>query len=130
MSELKKSLDKKINISNLFIVIASRSYIDAIRSLDGNIMTQISIARELKKPFFMIIDNKLSKEEKQYISEYFSKDNIVKRMEVDIGDRKATRYVAREIKRLAWETTGDDDVRIVTHDLDDDLDDNIEGDNK
>ena len=125
MNELKKKLDKKINMSNLFIVIASRNYIDAIKSFDGDIMTQIGIARELKKPFFMIVDNKLSKEEKRYIGEYFSKDNIVKRMEVDIGSRKATRDVAIEIKRLTWEVTGDDNVQIITQDSDDR---SIEGD--
>ena len=125
MNELKKKLDKKINMSNLFIVIASRNYIDAIKSFDGDIMAQIGIARELKKPFFMIVDNKLSKEEKRYIGEYFSKDNIVKRMEVDIGSRKATRDVAIEIKRLTWEVTGDDNVQIITQDSDDR---SIEGD--
>ena len=70
------------------------------------------------------MDSKLSKEEKQYIGEYFSKDNIVKRMEIDIGNRKDTSDVAMEIEMLTWEITGDDDVKIVTQGSDD----NIEGD--
>ena len=100
MSELDKKLDRNIDMSSLFIVIASRSYIEAIRCLNGDIMAQISIVRELKKPFFMIIDCKLSQEEKQYVGEYFSKDNIVKRMEIDICNRKDISDVAREIKML------------------------------
>ena len=128
MEELKKGLDKKIGTSNLFIVIASRNYIEALRSLDENITTHINIARKFKKPFFIVVDSKLSKAEKQYIGEYFSKDNIIKRMEVNIGSRKGTSDMAREIKRLSWEMTGDANVRIITHCSDDDSDDNVEGD--
>lgn len=105
MSELEKRLDEKISRSNLFIVLINRSYIESLRNFDGNITTQINIARELKKPFFIIVDSKLSKEEKRYIGEYFSKDNIIKRVEVDIGDRKSAIDIAIEIKRLTWEIT-------------------------
>ena len=123
MEKLKK-LDKKISTSSLFVVVATKNYIGAIRHLDRNITAQINIAREFKKPFFMIVDSKLSKEEKKYIGEYFSKDNIIKKMEVDIKNKKTARYIAREIKRLTWEITGDSNVRIITEDSDD----NIEGD--
>ena len=118
MGELKNRLDKKIGASNLFIVVATKNYIEAIRCIDINIITQINIARELKKPFFIIIDNKLSKVEKEFIRKYFSKDNIIERMDVDIRSRKGTRDIAREIKKLTWEITGNNDVRIITQDDD------------
>lgn len=42
-------------MSDLFIVIADRGYIYDSRNLNGNIITHINTAGELKKPFFVVI---------------------------------------------------------------------------
>lgn len=117
MDDVKKRLTKKISTSDLFIVLGTRNYVEALKDTDDSIITQIHIAREFKKPFFVIIDRNLSKEDRQYLDEYFSKDNIISRMEVDMNNRESTKYIAKEIKTLMRElrTMEDDDsITIVT----------------
>ena len=115
MNELAKKSTKKIDISCLFIVMVTRNYLDALRNLDGDILTQIDIARKFQKPFFIIIDKRLSNEEAKEIEEYFSKDNIIKRMTIDIFDTTSKRNIALEIKRLVRELSGkDEEIRITT----------------
>jgi hypothetical protein len=103
MNELNEKLTEKISGSELFIVLGTRNYVTSLKEADESIGIQIDIARKFKKPFFMIIDRNLSKEDRQYLDEYFSKDNIISRMEVDIGNRASTRYIAKEIKALVRE---------------------------
>ena len=117
MGDVKKRLTEKISTSDLFIVLGTRKYVVALKENGEDIATQVNTARELKKPFFVVIDRNLSKEDRQYLDEYFSKDNIISRMEVDINNRAFTAYVAKEIKILMRElrTMEDgDSVTIVT----------------
>lgn len=115
MNELAKKLSKKIDESNLFMILVTRNYLDALRSQDGNILTQIKIARQLKKPFFIIIDGILSNEEIKEIEEYFSKDNIIKTMTLDTIDSISARNVALEIKKVIKELSEkDEEIRITS----------------
>lgn len=122
MDKLKKRLIKKISGSDLFIVLGTRNYMISLKEIDESIAIQIDTARKFKKPFFIIIDRNLSKEDRQYLDEYFSKDNIISRMEVDIGNRSSTTYIAKEIKILAEElrTTEDDKEVTISTPYDDD----------
>jgi hypothetical protein len=110
---LDEKLTKKIIGSDLFIVLGTRYYIISLKEADESISTQIDIARKLKKPFFMIIDRNLSKEDRKYLDEYFSKDNIISRMEVDIGNRASVVYIAEEIKKLMRELRITEDYKGV-----------------
>jgi hypothetical protein len=114
MNELNEKLTEKISGSELFIVLGTRNYVTSLKEADESIGIQIDIARKFKKPFFMIIDRNLSKEDRQYLDEYFSKDNIISRMEVDIGNRASTRYIAKEIKALVRELSTTEDYQGVT----------------
>ena len=122
MGDVKKRLTEKISTSDLFIVLGTRKYVVALKENGEDIATQVNIARELKKPFFVVIDRNLSKEDRQYLDEYFSKDNIISRMEVDINNRAFTAYVAKEIKILMRElrTMEDDDSVTIVTQYDDD----------
>lgn len=121
MNDVNKRLTKKINTSDLFVVLGTINYVVALKNNDENIATQVNIARELKKPFFLVIDRNLSKEDRQYLDEYFSKDNIISRMEVDIKNRASVAYVAKEIKTLMRElrTMADDDNITIISPYDD-----------
>lgn len=124
MDKLKKRLIKKISGSDLFIVLGTRNYMISLKEIDESIAIQIDTARKFKKPFFIIIDRNLSKEDRQYLDEYFSKDNIISRMEVDIGSSSSTIYIAKQIKMLVKElsTTGNyKGVNIATPYDDDEL---------
>ena len=105
----KERLVKNIRMSNLFIVLGTRHYVTSLKNADESIAIQIDTARKFKKPFFIIIDRNLPKEDRQYLEEYFSKDNIISKMKVDMGNRASTIYIAKQIKTLVKElrTTGD-----------------------
>ncbi len=54
----------------------------------SDILIQIEAARELSKPFFVIIDRRLSQDELDEIRKYFSKDNVIKRISSRYGKRE------------------------------------------
>lgn len=115
MNGLKEKIAKKVELSNVFIVLATKNYLKELRELNEEILLSIGAAIELKKPFFIVIDSRLTKEEKEEIDRYFRGNNIIKRMEIDIKSKISIEIIAREIKRLSWEMTGKDkDVRIIT----------------
>lgn len=115
MSQLEKKLTKKISPADIFVVMATKNYLDALRNMDGDILTQIDIARKFQKPFLIVVDKRLSKNEIKEIDEYLSNDNIIKRVAIDIYDHISKRNVASEIKRLAREVSGkDEDIHIIT----------------
>lgn|SRR3990167_2909986 len=114
MNKLKERLTKKISGSDLFITLGTRNYVASLKEADESIAIQIDTARKFEKPFFMIIDRKLSKEDRQYLDEYFSKDNIISRMEVDMGNRASAKYIAKEIKVLMRELGTTEDYKGVT----------------
>mgnify|MGYP003394128555 CR=1 FL=1 len=96
MNKLKEKLTKKIRGSDLFIILGTRNYMRSLKENDESIAIQIDTARKFKKPFFIIIDRNLPKEDRQYLEEYFS-------------NRASTIYIAKQIKTLVKElrTTGD-----------------------
>jgi hypothetical protein len=107
-------LIENIRGSCLFIVFGTRHYVTSLKETDESIGIQIDTARKFKKPFFIIIDRNLLKEDRQYIDEYFSKDNIISRMEVDIGNKASKTYIAKEIKILVEELITEEDDKDVT----------------
>lgn len=118
MVDAKEKLIENVRKSNLFIVLATRNYVKSLKKDEENLTIQIETAREFKKPFFIVIDRNMTKDDRQYLDEYFSKDNIISRMEVDIGNRMSTTYIAKHIKELVNElrTTEEEDkeIRIAT----------------
>lgn len=118
MDKLKKRLVRNISGSYLFIVFGTRNYVTSLKEIDESITFQIDTARKFKKPFFMIIDRNLSKEDRKYLDEYFSKDNIISRMEVDIGNKSSTLYIANEIKTLVRELRVAEDYNEISEEAD------------
>lgn len=116
MNQLKEILTKKISQTDLFIVMATKNYLDALRNMDGDILAQIDTARKFQKPFFIVFDNRLSDDEIKEIDEYFSNDNIVKKAIINMRSNVWQRDIALEIKKFTRELSGkDEDVQIITH---------------
>lgn len=114
MIQSRKVLTKKIGLSDLFIVIATRNYLDALRNLDGDIITQIDLAHNLKKPFFIVIDSILTLEEKNEIKEYFSKYYIIKEIEIDINNKGSINKAILEIRNVAKKFGDIDEIEVIT----------------
>lgn len=100
MNIFTNKLNRKISMSDMFVVMATKNYLDALRKLDGDIIAQIGTAHIFGKPFFIVIDKRLSQEEKEEIDIYFSQYNVIRKMEIDVGNIISMKNVAAEIKRL------------------------------
>lgn len=103
MDGLRRKLSRKIETSQLFVVLGIKNYIDDLKGNDENIMISIDVARAMNKPFLMVIDRNLSKEDRQYLEEYFSKDNIMSKIDMDMTNTMSIICMAQEIKRLVPE---------------------------
>lgn len=100
MNKMTKNLKKKFSKCRFFIVLATRNYLKDLRNDDREILTQVSMARELNMPFFVIIDRRVSQNDTEEIRKYFSKDNVVKELVVDIGSENSAMIVASEIRHM------------------------------
>lgn len=100
MNKTVNKLKKKISGCKFFIVLGTKNYLKELRIEDSDILIQIKIARELKKPFFIIKDSRLTNDETEEIGKYFSKDNVVKEITVDIGSKLSVMIIASEIRNL------------------------------
>lgn len=99
MSKTSKNIKEKIAGCKIFIVLGTKNYLKSLKRKNKNILNQIKIARELKKPFIIINDRRLLKNEEDDIRNYFSKDNVVKEITVDIGSKESSRIIASEIRQ-------------------------------
>ena len=100
MKKSIKTLRKKLSRCKFFIVLATKNYLKDVRNNDSEIMTQVTIAREMNMPFFIIIDNRLSQNEINDIRKYFLKDKVIKEISVDIGSKSSAFVVAKEINQV------------------------------
>lgn len=118
MSEYIDKIIRKILRSGLFIVIINKEYFDAIKNRNGNILTHIGVARRLKKPFFVAMDSRLKCGEIMQMNIYFSNDNVVKKVMVDMGKIDFIVPLSLEIERVIKDLQpGDtDDIKIITGD--------------
>ena len=97
----ESELKEKISHCGLFIVLSTKNYLKSLRKSDEDIMTQIGIARELKKPFLIIEDNRMLQPDIEETRRYFSKDNVVDRISVNLGDKNSEVLVANKIREVA-----------------------------
>lgn len=101
MEEKEDKLKKKISNCGFFIVLSTKNYLDSLKKSDKDIMTQIGIARELKKPFLIVEDARMSQTEREEARRYFSKDNVIDSMTVNLGDNNSVGIVARKIRDIS-----------------------------
>lgn len=101
MSILKDELKEKISGCGFFIVLSTKGYLESLKKSDKNIMTQIGIARELKKPFLIVEDSRMLQPDIEETRRYFSKDNVVERVSVNLGDENSVALVAKKIRDVA-----------------------------
>lgn len=95
-----KSLVETIARSNAFVVMADRTYMQALPIPYSDVSIHAKIARKLNKPVILIIDSELSHEGKIFIERYFSGYNVIKAIECDLGDDKQWDVIKKEIDKL------------------------------
>lgn len=97
----KDKLKEKISGCGFFIVLSTKNYLESLRKSDEDIMTQIGIARELKKPFFIIEDSRMLQPDIEETRRYFSKDNVIERVSVNLGSGNSVELVAKKIRHMS-----------------------------
>ncbi len=101
MSKQGDTVREKISGCGLFIVLSTNGYLESLRRQDKNILNQISIARELKKPFVIIEDARMLQPDIEEIRKYFSKDNVVERVSVNMDTHDSFKLVAKKIRDVS-----------------------------
>jgi hypothetical protein len=94
-------LRERISDCGFFIVLSTRGYLESLRKSDNDIMTQISIARELKKPFFIIEDSRMLQPDIEETRKYFSNDNVIGKISVNLDNKNSTKLVANKIRDIS-----------------------------
>lgn len=97
----KDELKKKISGCGVFIVLSTKNYLESLKKFDEDIMTQISIARELKKPFFIVEDSRMLQPDIEETMKYFSQDNVVGKIRVNMGNENSAELVANKIRDIS-----------------------------
>jgi hypothetical protein len=100
MRKSNEELKEKISHCGLFIVLSTKNYLQSLRKSDEDIMTQIGIARELKKPFLIIEDSRMLQPDIEETRRYFSKDNVIDRISVNLSDKNSEVLVANKIREV------------------------------
>lgn len=102
-----ETLEKIIN-SEFFLVLGTKHYLHDLHNPKSNISIQVKLAKRLNKPVIIIIDNRLSDIEKMKLEEFFVYHNVVKEIEVNMGDLSSSENLAKELKSVILHK-GDDD---------------------
>ncbi len=96
-----EELKKKISSCGFFVVLSTKNYLELLRRSDENITNQINIARELKKPFLIIEDTRMLPPDIEEARRYFSKDNVVDKISINLGNDNSAGLVAKKIRDVS-----------------------------
>jgi len=118
MKKLVNDLKKKISGCKFFTVLSTKNYARELRNKDSDVSTQVRIARELNIPFVIIKDRRLSNDEVEEINKYFSKDNIIKELIIDMSKENSVLIITSEIRKIMSLThpCADQKISIITQD--------------
>lgn len=119
--EYIKKITKNISRSGIFMVIVTKRYFERLMNNDEKILIHIKVARDLKKQFFIAIDNRLMCSEAMQTNIFFSNDNVIKKTIVDVRKYRDLIYLGIETEELARKLNPQGkEILIVTEDTVDD----------
>jgi hypothetical protein len=98
MNKLENKLKEKISGCGIFVVWSTKNYLKSLKEYDEDIMSQINIARELKKPFLIIEDSRMLQPDLEETRKYFSNDNVVDRLTIDMSNENFAKLTAKKIR--------------------------------
>jgi len=100
------STNLKIDASNVFAVIGTAHYVRSLRDpedVEHHFITeQVTMARHLCKPIFLLIDKAMDQKDKDYLREYFKGFKVVEELPLDhmIDDDAINEIVTRLAKMV------------------------------
>lgn len=85
--------------SDVFLVVATRNYLEAIKN-DPNIYDQIQIARQHKKPVLFLMDRQMTEEERREIKKHFDGMDIIGEISFDSNIPDSINGATSEVKEV------------------------------
>lgn len=98
----KGTLERRVSMSDVFIIYGTQRYYNSILSGDDEICESIRLAKEFEKPVILLLDTKLS--ELQMDNMRTMKGvHIIKEITYDFGDSIKKKEAEKEITRICGE---------------------------
>lgn len=86
--------------SNVFVVLATKNYLNALRNQDMRLLKERETAKLLNKPTILIISETLAEDEKKEIENCFENHNVIGKISFNEHDKDSIRDVALKIGKL------------------------------
>jgi hypothetical protein len=98
MSEFNPSKD--IKESAVFMVLATKNYLRELKDYTSLIALQVTLAKVLNKPVFIMMDVGLTDLDKNSIRDYFKEHNVIKELPINRSDKNSIENIVKEIMNL------------------------------
>lgn len=89
-----------IRESAVFLVLGTINYLEGLRKADTRIVGQITAARMLEKPAFLMLESSLTEKEAGELREYFKGFKTVDEEQFDAGDEKGMEKAVLRLKEV------------------------------
>jgi hypothetical protein len=95
-------------VSDVFLVLATRNYLQDLKKGDTRIVGQVEVAKKLGKPVFLLIDTRLTPDEEKELKTYFEQNKVIGEARFNPNDQQSMEtavanmvHILKERKRLS-----------------------------
>lgn len=94
-----------IAISDFFLALVTKYYLEDVRKHDTRIVSQIEYAKALNKPTVLAICKELSENEQKEVETIFQHHNVIGKVFFERNDRPSIEQAVLEMKQIVdeWE---------------------------
>jgi len=86
--------------SNVFIALATKNYIEALKDGDSPVSLQVKLAKKHNRPVIILVDNRLSENEKIKLERYFVGFDILGVINISWSDEGSSISAMNQIKDI------------------------------
>jgi hypothetical protein len=90
-------------VSNVFVVLATRNYLQDLKEHDTRIVGQVEVAKSLGKPVFLLIDARLTSDEEKELKSYFEQHNVIGEARFNHTDQQSMKTAVANIVHILKE---------------------------
>ena len=93
-------LARGIADSNVFIALVTKNYIEALKDGNSPVSLQVKLAKKYNRPVIILVDNRLSKNEKIELEMYFIGFDILGMIDINWSDEGSSINAMNQIKNI------------------------------
>jgi hypothetical protein len=90
-------------VSDVFLVLATRNYLQDLKKGDTRIVGQVEVAKELGKPVFLLIDTRLTPDEEKELKTYFEQNKVIGEARFNPNDQQSMETAVANMVRILKE---------------------------